>query len=104
MALEKHQLLQDPVKIVSTLEYLEQQLQRHTSSERYDTTHYEQFVLINRRKKIESGQRTTSFSWLLNDKRGVIGRTLSNVPPQFREPAFMLGQLSKSLQSCFYRQ
>ncbi|KAI0796493.1 hypothetical protein C8Q75DRAFT_790674 [Abortiporus biennis] len=58
---------------------------------------YWKFVLINRRKKIESGQRTTSFSFLLNDKRGVIGRTLSTIPPQFREASFMLGQLAYSI-------
>jgi len=54
---------------------------------------YWKFVLIDRRTKIASGQRTTSFSFLLNDKRGVIGRSLSSVPEQFREPAFMCGQL-----------
>ncbi|KZT27057.1 hypothetical protein NEOLEDRAFT_1089923 [Neolentinus lepideus HHB14362 ss-1] len=54
---------------------------------------YWKFVLIDRRKKIESGQRTTSFSFLLNDKRGVIGRALSKFPPQYREAAFMGGQL-----------
>lgn len=52
-----------------------------------------QFVLINRRKKIESGQRTTSFSYLLNDKRGAIGRALASVPMQYREVSFMFGQL-----------
>jgi hypothetical protein len=56
-----------------------------------------QFVLVDRRAKIESGQRTTSFSWLLNDKRGVIGRALSTIPAQFREATFMGGQLSTSL-------
>ncbi|KAK7695582.1 hypothetical protein QCA50_000218 [Cerrena zonata] len=54
---------------------------------------YWKFVLINRRTKIESGQRTTSFSFLLNDKRGVIGRALSSVPAQYREVSFMGGQL-----------
>ncbi|KAF8644645.1 hypothetical protein AX16_008357 [Volvariella volvacea WC 439] len=54
---------------------------------------YWKFVLVDRREKIESGQRTTSFSWLLNDKRGVIGRFLSSIPPQYRELAFMSGQL-----------
>ena len=51
-----------------------------------------QFVFVDRRKKIESGQRTTSLSFLLNDKRGVIGRSLSRVPPQYRTLAFMFGQ------------
>ena len=58
---------------------------------------YWKFVLINRRKKIESGQRTTSFSFLLNDKRGVIGRALSSVPPAYREASFMAGQLVYSV-------
>ncbi|CAL1701595.1 unnamed protein product [Somion occarium] len=58
---------------------------------------YWKFVLINRRKKIESGQRTTSFSYLLNDKRGIIGRALSTVPIQYREVSFMLGQLVYSI-------
>ncbi|KAF8076039.1 hypothetical protein FPV67DRAFT_1558595 [Lyophyllum atratum] len=31
---------------------------------------YWKFILIDRRNKIESGERTTSFSFLLNDKRG----------------------------------
>jgi len=58
---------------------------------------YWKFVLINRRSKIASGQRTTSFSFLLNDKRGAIGRSLSSVPPQYREAAFMFGQLVYSI-------
>ncbi|KAJ3479336.1 hypothetical protein NLI96_g9123 [Meripilus lineatus] len=58
---------------------------------------YWKFVLINRRTKIESGQRTTSFSFLLNDKRGVIGRTLASVPTQYREASFMFGQLVYSV-------
>ncbi|KAF7433475.1 hypothetical protein PC9H_005427 [Pleurotus ostreatus] len=56
-------------------------------------TLYWKFVLIDRRAKIRSGQRTTSFSFLLNDKRGVIGRSLSSVPEAYRELAFMAGQL-----------
>ncbi|KAF8592473.1 hypothetical protein K439DRAFT_1323528 [Ramaria rubella] len=58
---------------------------------------YWKFVLIDRRTKIESGQRTTSFSWLLNDKRGVIGRILSSIQPQYRESSFMAGQFVYSL-------
>ncbi|KAJ7667640.1 hypothetical protein DFH06DRAFT_1183131 [Mycena polygramma] len=54
---------------------------------------YWKFVLVDRRAKIESGQRTTSFSFLLNDKRGVIGRSLSSIPPAYREAAFLSGQL-----------
>ena len=58
-----------------------------------------QVVLIDRRKKIESGQRITSFSWLLNDKRGVIGRMLSAIKPENRELSFMVGQLGKLFYS-----
>ncbi|EAU84937.1 hypothetical protein CC1G_00456 [Coprinopsis cinerea okayama7 len=54
---------------------------------------YWKFLLVDRRAKIQSGQRTTSFSWLLNDKRGVIGRVLSKVPPDYRIEFFMSGQL-----------
>jgi len=58
---------------------------------------YWKFVLINRRWKIESGQRTTSFSFLLNDKHSVIGRFLSYAPPKYREALFMGGQLFYSI-------
>ncbi|KAF5317872.1 hypothetical protein D9758_018853 [Tetrapyrgos nigripes] len=44
-------------------------------------------------EKIESGQRTTSFSFLLNNQRGIIGRSLSAISPQSRITAFMGGQL-----------
>ncbi|KAF7301601.1 hypothetical protein MIND_00725600 [Mycena indigotica] len=54
---------------------------------------YWKFVLVNRRTKIESGQRMTSFSFLLNDKRGAIGRSLSAIPPAYRLMVFMFGQL-----------
>ncbi|KAG6919297.1 hypothetical protein DXG01_007429 [Tephrocybe rancida] len=54
---------------------------------------YWKFILIDRRSKIESGERTTSFSFLLNDKRGIIGKILSSVPPGYREAFFMFGQL-----------
>ncbi|GBE79377.1 hypothetical protein BKA93DRAFT_809699 [Sparassis latifolia] len=54
---------------------------------------YWKFVFINRRTKIQSGQRATSLTYLLNDKRGVIGRTLVAVAPERREIWFMIGQL-----------
>ncbi|KAF9246898.1 hypothetical protein BU15DRAFT_38475 [Melanogaster broomeanus] len=53
---------------------------------------YWKFVLVDRRPKIESGQRTTSFSFLLNDKRGTIGRALARTRPEKREAYFMVGQ------------
>ncbi len=52
----------------------------------------QQFLLVDRRAKIQSGQRTTSFSWLLNDKRGAIGRMLSAIPEQHRMTSFSAGQ------------
>ncbi|KAI0370166.1 hypothetical protein BV20DRAFT_966770 [Pilatotrama ljubarskyi] len=58
---------------------------------------YWKFVLIDRRAKVQSGQRMTSFTYLLNDKRGAIGRALARVPPQYREVAFMFGQLVYSV-------
>ncbi|KZP13096.1 hypothetical protein FIBSPDRAFT_921728 [Athelia psychrophila] len=54
---------------------------------------YWKLVMHDRRAKIASGQRTTSLSFLLNDKRGNIGRWLSNVPERYRELSFMAGQL-----------
>lgn len=54
---------------------------------------YWKFVLVDRRKKIESGQRATSFLYLLNAKGSVIGKVLSKCPQQYREAAFMGGQL-----------
>ncbi|KAI0771965.1 hypothetical protein BD413DRAFT_604100 [Trametes elegans] len=58
---------------------------------------YWKFVLIDRRAKVQSGQRITSFTFLLNDKRGAIGRALARVPPQYREVSFMGGQLVYSV-------
>ncbi|KAI0751457.1 hypothetical protein C8Q80DRAFT_1098040 [Daedaleopsis nitida] len=58
---------------------------------------YWKFVLIDRRAKVQSGQRITSFTWMLNDKRGAIGRTLAKIPPQYREVSFMAGQLVYSI-------
>jgi len=58
---------------------------------------YWKFVLINRRTKVESGQRMTSFYYLLNDKRGVIGKALAAIPPSYREVSFMVGQLIYSI-------
>lgn len=58
---------------------------------------YWKFVLIDRKTKISSGQRTTSFSWLLNDKRGKIGQLLSRITPERRTPCFMIGQFVYSI-------
>ncbi|KAI6122806.1 hypothetical protein EV401DRAFT_1318071 [Pisolithus croceorrhizus] len=58
---------------------------------------YWKFVLIDRKTKISSGQRTTSFSWLLNNKRGKIGQLLSRIAPERRVPYFMIGQFAYSI-------
>jgi len=58
---------------------------------------YWKFVIIDRGAKISSGKRTTSFSYMLNDKRGIIGKALLNVPPAYKELSFMGGQLVYSL-------
>ncbi|KAG8730260.1 hypothetical protein FRC11_007153 [Ceratobasidium sp. 423] len=63
-------------------------------------TLYWKFVLVDKRKKIESGQRTTSFSFLLNEKRGFVGKILGATPPRHRELYFMLGQLLYSVLTC----
>ncbi|PPQ64796.1 hypothetical protein CVT26_002628 [Gymnopilus dilepis] len=58
---------------------------------------YWKFVYVDRRAKIQSGQRTTSLSYLLNDKRGAIGRALAAIPPERREASFMGGQFVYAL-------
>ncbi|KAF5311400.1 hypothetical protein D9758_018814 [Tetrapyrgos nigripes] len=49
--------------------------------------------VLYRRENIESGQRTTSFSFFLNDQPSIIGRSLSAILPQSCIAAFMRGQL-----------
>ncbi|KAG6378403.1 hypothetical protein JVT61DRAFT_12658 [Boletus reticuloceps] len=58
---------------------------------------YWKFVYVDRRSKIESGERTTSLSFLLNDKRGAIGRALDRTRPDKREAYFMVGQFVYSI-------
>ena len=54
-------------------------------------------MYVDRRKKLESGQRTTSLHWMLN-KPGLIRTVLSKVKPENRELYFMLGQFGKCTQ------
>jgi hypothetical protein len=61
----------------------------------FDYICLDQFLLVDRREKIESGKRTTSFSFLLNDKHSSIGKMLSAIPVQYREASFMGGQLGQ---------
>jgi len=49
--------------------------------------------LTKRRTKIEQQGRITSFTYLLNDKKGVIGQILSKIPGRYREVSFMAAQL-----------
>ncbi|KAG8218337.1 hypothetical protein J3R82DRAFT_3952 [Butyriboletus roseoflavus] len=58
---------------------------------------YWKFVYVDRRTKIESGQRTTSLTYLLNDKRGAIGRALDKTHPERRAAFFMAGQFVYSI-------
>lgn len=60
---------------------------------------YWHFVYVGRKSKVDSGQRVTSFSYLLADKRGSIGRALSKVPENWRVFSFMLGQFGTSVLS-----
>lgn len=54
---------------------------------------YWKFLWIGRQAKIQSGQRTTSFSFLLNNKGSFIGKVLSMFPEGYRVEGFMFGQL-----------
>jgi len=58
---------------------------------------YWKFILVDRRQKIESGQRNSSITWLLNSKSSLIGKALSRIPPDARIPSFMFGQLIYSV-------
>ncbi|KAE9403989.1 hypothetical protein BT96DRAFT_917159 [Gymnopus androsaceus JB14] len=53
--------------------------------------------IFDRRQKIESGQRNSSITWLLNSKSSLIGKALSRIPPDARIPSFMFGQLIYSV-------
>ncbi|GAA6053798.1 hypothetical protein JCM3770_003041 [Rhodotorula araucariae] len=52
---------------------------------------YFHFVIQLRADKIREG-RATSFTYLMNDKKRLIGRIAAKVPPAWRESAFMAGQ------------
>ena len=55
-------------------------------------------MYVNRRKKVESGQRATSLYWLIS-RPGLIASTLSRVRPEHKTLYFMLGQFGKPKQS-----
>ncbi|BGO91426.1 hypothetical protein NBRC10512v2_003696 [Rhodotorula toruloides] len=52
---------------------------------------YFHFVIQLRAAKIKEG-RATSFTYMVNDKKRLIGKIAAKVPPQWREVAFMGGQ------------
>ncbi|WWC69184.1 uncharacterized protein I206_103120 [Kwoniella pini CBS 10737] len=58
---------------------------------------YYKFISLDRKSKIESGQRQNSFRFLLNDKRGPIGKALQGIKPEHRELWFIFGQLIYSI-------
>ncbi|GJN90496.1 hypothetical protein Rhopal_003507-T1 [Rhodotorula paludigena] len=52
---------------------------------------YFHFVIQLRAEKIKEG-RATSFTFMINDKKRLIGKIAARVPPAWREPAFIGGQ------------
>ncbi|ORX33786.1 hypothetical protein BD324DRAFT_638568 [Kockovaella imperatae] len=58
---------------------------------------YYKFISVDRKSKIESGQRQSSFHYMLNDKRGPIGKALRGIKPDHRELWFIFGQLIYSI-------
>ena len=66
---------------------------------------YWRLLIVRRQEKIKSGLRTTSFSFLLRDKRGAIGKMLRAVNPNRAELYFMMGYVVTHLkmQACTNR-
>ncbi|RXK40990.1 integral membrane protein [Tremella mesenterica] len=58
---------------------------------------YYKFISVDRKAKIASGERQNSFQYLLNDKRGPIGKALQGIRPEHREEWFIFGQLIYSV-------
>ncbi|ADV19386.1 Integral to membrane protein, putative [Cryptococcus gattii WM276] len=58
---------------------------------------YYKFISVDRKSKIESGERQNSFRYLLNDKRGPIGKALQGIRSEHRELWFIFGQLIYSI-------
>ncbi|KAL8287418.1 hypothetical protein RQP46_003276 [Phenoliferia psychrophenolica] len=52
---------------------------------------YYYYVIVARKEKIKQG-RATSFTFLINDKKRLVGKIALKVPAQYREFAFMAGQ------------
>ncbi|VDC06239.1 unnamed protein product [Peniophora sp. CBMAI 1063] len=60
-------------------------------------TCYWKFVWVNRRTKIQSGERTTSLTFFLNNKRGWVGKLLVATPPERRAVYYMMGQFAYAI-------
>lgn len=50
---------------------------------------YFRYVIVARKEKIKQG-RATSFTFLINDKKRLVGKIAAKVPEQWREAAFMV--------------
>lgn len=55
---------------------------------------YFHFVLQMRAEKIKEG-RATSFTYMINDKKRLIGKIAASLPPQLREPAFIVSRAAR---------
>ncbi|SCZ88550.1 BZ3500_MvSof-1268-A1-R1_Chr2-1g04484 [Microbotryum saponariae] len=52
---------------------------------------YFQYIIVARKEKIKQG-RATSFTFLINDRKRLIGKIAAKVRPERREAAFIFGQ------------
>ena len=50
---------------------------------------YYRFVIVARKEQIKRG-RATSFTFLINDKKRLIGKIAAKVPEQYREATFIV--------------
>lgn len=49
-------------------------------------------IIVARKNEIEQQGKMTSFTYMLHNKRSIIGKTLAKIPPAKREVSFMAGQ------------
>lgn len=54
-------------------------------------------IIVARRQQIEKEGRMTSFTYMLHNKRSLIGKTLNKIPPAKREVSFMAGQFAYTI-------
>lgn len=55
-------------------------------------TGYYYGIIVARKAEIEKKGKITSFTYMLHNKRSLIGKTLAKIPPKHRELSFMVGQ------------